>query len=117
MEPKTTVTFDDAKVNEPKQDFMEVVEVLKKSKRFTAVGACRNWNDFLLRKLLGKQVHDLFKKAKEKAPCIIFVNDKIGVTEMKPKGLIGYQDYTNRNSVGTKISKWLGCWFSEARDY
>ena len=40
MEPNTGVTFDDvAGVDEAKQDFMEVVEFLKRPERFTAVGA------------------------------------------------------------------------------
>ncbi|KAM7275108.1 hypothetical protein ACFE04_016974 [Oxalis oulophora] len=40
MEPSTGVTFDDvAGVDEAKQDFMEVVEFLKKPERFTSVGA------------------------------------------------------------------------------
>ncbi|CAL5324717.1 unnamed protein product [Camellia sinensis] len=40
MEPNTGVTFDDvAGGDEAKQDFMEVVEFLKKPERFTAVGA------------------------------------------------------------------------------
>ena len=40
VEPNTGVTFDDvAGVDEAKQDFMEVVEFLKKPERFTAVGA------------------------------------------------------------------------------
>ncbi|KAK0590530.1 hypothetical protein LWI29_028459 [Acer saccharum] len=40
MEPNTGVTFDDvAGVDEAKQDFMEVVEFLKKPERFTAIGA------------------------------------------------------------------------------
>ncbi|CAI5987358.1 unnamed protein product [Closterium sp. NIES-65] len=40
MEPNTGVTFNDvAGVDEAKQDFMEVVEFLKRPERFTAVGA------------------------------------------------------------------------------
>ena len=40
MEPNTGVTFDDAAgVDEAKQDVMEVIEFLKKPKRFTADGA------------------------------------------------------------------------------
>ncbi len=40
MEPNTGVTFADvAGVDEAKQDFMEIVEFLKKPERFTAVGA------------------------------------------------------------------------------
>ena len=40
MELNTGVTFDDvAGVDEAKQDFMEVVEFLKKPERFTAIGA------------------------------------------------------------------------------
>ena len=40
MEPNTGVGFDDvAGVDEAKQDFMEVVEFLKRPERFTAVGA------------------------------------------------------------------------------
>ena len=40
MEPNTGVTFDDvAGVDEAKNDFMEVVEFLKRPERFTSVGA------------------------------------------------------------------------------
>eukprot|EP00197_Chlamydomonas_leiostraca_P012927 CAMPEP_0202864996 /NCGR_PEP_ID=MMETSP1391-20130828/5064_1 /ASSEMBLY_ACC=CAM_ASM_000867 /TAXON_ID=1034604 /ORGANISM="Chlamydomonas leiostraca, Strain SAG 11-49" /LENGTH=267 /DNA_ID=CAMNT_0049544779 /DNA_START=103 /DNA_END=902 /DNA_ORIENTATION=+ len=40
MEPNTGVTFNDvAGVEEAKQDFMEIVEFLKRPERFTAVGA------------------------------------------------------------------------------
>lgn len=40
MEPNTGVTFGDvAGVDEAKQDFMEIVEFLKRPERFTAVGA------------------------------------------------------------------------------
>ena len=40
MEPNTGITFDDvAGVDEAKNDFMEVVEFLKKPERFTSVGA------------------------------------------------------------------------------
>ena len=40
MEPNTGVTFSDvAGVDEAKQDFMEIVEFLKRPERFTAVGA------------------------------------------------------------------------------
>merc|ERR1712176_1754093 len=40
MEPNTGVLIDDvAGVNEAKQDFMEVVEFLKRPEKFTAVGA------------------------------------------------------------------------------
>merc|ERR1712193_220335 len=40
MEADTGVVFDDvAGVNEAKQDFVEVVEFLKKPEKFTAVGA------------------------------------------------------------------------------
>merc|ERR1711903_114872 len=40
MEPNTGVTFDDvAGVDEAKNDFVEVVEFLKRPERFTAVGA------------------------------------------------------------------------------
>ena len=40
MEPNTGVTFDDvAGVKEAKNDFMEIVEFLKRPERFTAVGA------------------------------------------------------------------------------
>ena len=40
MEPNTGITFDDvAGVDEAKNDFMEVVEFLKRPERFTSVGA------------------------------------------------------------------------------
>jgi ATP-dependent Zn protease len=95
---------------------MEVVELLKKPKRFTIVGACIHkgvlpvgppgTGKTLISKNIEREasvhfsisrsefvemfmgvgasrVHDLFKKAKENAPCIVFVdeNDVVGRQE------------------------------------
>ena len=49
MVPNTGVMFDDmAGVDDAKQDFMEVVEFLKKPERFTATGACIPKGVFLM---------------------------------------------------------------------
>ena len=110
MELNTGALFDNvAGVDDAKQDFMEVVEFLKKPERFTATEACtrkgvllmgppRTGKTLLAKAIAGEafvpflsisgsefiemfvrigasRVHDLFKKAKENAPCIIFVDD------------------------------------------
>ena len=120
MEPNTGVTFDDvAGVDEAKQDFMEVVEFLKRPERFTAVGAKipkgvllagppGTGKTLLAKAIAGEagvpffsisgsefvemfvgvgasRVRDLFKKAKENAPCIVFV----GKSESQGKGWVG----------------------------
>lgn len=127
MEPNTGVTFDDvAGVDEPKQNFMEVVEYLKKPERLTSVGA-RTPKGFLLigplgtgKTLLAKaiageagvpffsisgsefvemfvgigasRVRDLFKKAKENALCIVFVDEIDAVGRQRGTGIGGGND-------------------------
>ena len=127
MEPNTGVTFDDvAGVNEAKNDFMEIVEFLKRPERFTAVGAkipkgCLlvgppgTGKTLLAKAIAGEagvpffsisgsefvemfvgvgasRVRDLFKKAKENAPCIVFVDEIDAVGRSRGTGVGGGND-------------------------
>ncbi|CAL5403848.1 unnamed protein product [Camellia sinensis] len=122
MEPNTGVTFDDvAGVDEAKQDFMEVVEFLKKPEKFTAVGPRipkgvlvvgppGTGKTLLAKAIAGEagvpffsisgsefvemfvgvgasRVGDLFKKAKENAPCIVFVDEIDAVGRQRGTGI------------------------------
>mmetsp|Transcript_38915 Transcript_38915/g.86562 ORF Transcript_38915/g.86562 Transcript_38915/m.86562 type:complete len:691 (+) Transcript_38915:164-2236(+) len=127
MEPNTGVTFTDvAGVDEAKQDFMEIVEFLKRPERFTAVGAripkgCLlvgppgTGKTLLAKAIAGEagvpffsisgsefvemfvgvgasRVRDLFKKAKENAPCLIFVDEIDAVGRSRGTGIGGGND-------------------------
>ena len=59
---KVDITFADvAGLDEAKEEIMEIVDFLKNPKKYTSVGASR--------------VRDLFKQAREKAPCIVFIDE------------------------------------------
>jgi len=127
MEPNTGVKFDDvAGVDEAKQDFMEIVEFLKRPERFTAVGAripkgCLlvgppgTGKTLLAKAIAGEagvpffsisgsefvemfvgvgasRVRDLFKKAKENAPCLVFVDEIDAVGRSRGTGIGGGND-------------------------
>jgi len=127
MEPNTGVTFEDvAGVDEAKQDFMEIVEFLKRPERFTAVGAripkgCLlvgppgTGKTLLAKAIAGEagvpffsisgsefvemfvgvgasRVRDLFKKAKENAPCLVFVDEIDAVGRSRGTGIGGGND-------------------------
>jgi len=127
MEPNTGVTFGDvAGVDEAKQDFMEIVEFLKRPERFTAVGAripkgCLlvgppgTGKTLLAKAIAGEagvpffsisgsefvemfvgvgasRVRDLFKKAKENAPCLVFVDEIDAVGRSRGTGIGGGND-------------------------
>ncbi|GBF97021.1 extracellular protease [Raphidocelis subcapitata] len=127
MEPNTGVTFADvAGVDEAKQDFMEIVEFLKRPERFTAVGAripkgCLlvgppgTGKTLLAKAIAGEagvpffsisgsefvemfvgvgasRVRDLFKKAKENAPCLVFVDEIDAVGRSRGTGIGGGND-------------------------
>jgi len=127
MEPNTGVTFGDvAGVEEAKQDFMEIVEFLKRPERFTAVGAripkgCLlvgppgTGKTLLAKAIAGEagvpffsisgsefvemfvgvgasRVRDLFKKAKENAPCLVFVDEIDAVGRSRGTGMGGGND-------------------------
>lgn len=127
MEPNTGINFDDvAGVDEAKQDFMEIVEFLKRPERFTAVGAkipkgCLlvgppgTGKTLLAKAIAGEagvpffsisgsefvemfvgvgasRVRDLFKKAKENAPCIVFIDEIDAVGRARGTGIGGGND-------------------------
>ena len=127
MEPNTGVTFADvAGVDEAKNDFVEIVDFLKKPERYTAVGAkipkgCLlvgppgTGKTLLAKAIAGEagtpffsisgsefvemfvgvgasRVRDLFKKAKENAPCIVFIDEIDAVGRSRGTGVGGGND-------------------------
>ncbi|KAJ6680289.1 METALLOPROTEASE M41 FTSH [Salix purpurea] len=102
MEPNTGVTFDDvAGVDEAKQDFMEVVEFLKKPERFTAVGARIPKGVLLVgppgtgKTLLAKAIAESeisSRRPKRNAPCIVFVDEIDAVGRQRGTGIGGGND-------------------------
>ncbi|GMP67590.1 hypothetical protein CsSME_00027525 [Camellia sinensis var. sinensis] len=101
MEPNTGVTFDDvAGVDEAKQDFMEVVEFLKKPERFTAVGARipkgvlvvgppGTGKTLLAKAIAGEAGVPFFSISGSEfnAPCIVFVDEIDAVGRQRGTGI------------------------------
>jgi len=145
IEPKIGVNFSDvAGVDEAKQDFIEIVEFLKKPERFTAVGAKIPKGCLLVgppgtgKTLLAKgiageasvpffnisgsefvemfvgvgasRVRDLFKKAKENAPCIIFIDEIDAVGRSRGTGIGGGNDEREQtlNQLLTEMDGFVG---------
>jgi cell division protease FtsH len=138
QESKTKVTFADvAGIDEAKQELSEIVDFLKDSKKYTAVGAriprgCMligspgTGKTLLARAIAGEagvpffsisgsdfvemfvgvgaaRVRDLFKQAKEKAPCIIFIDEIDAIGRSRGKGQMPGSNDERENTLNSLL--------------
>ena len=102
---KVNVTFKDvAGLYGAKEEVMEIVDFLKNPKKYTALGGKIPKGALLVgppgtgKTLLAKAVRDLFRQAKEKAPCIVFIDEIDAVGRARGKN-VGFSSNDERENT------------------
>eukprot|EP00977_Amphora_coffeiformis_P030052 scaffold44445_cov4329-Amphora_coffeaeformis.AAC.1 len=101
QKPDTGISFDDiAGIDEAKAEFEEIVSFLKEPERYTVVGAkipkgvLVAGSEFV-EMFIGigaSRIRDLFKKASENSPCIVFIDEIDAVGRERGAGIGGGND-------------------------